>query len=257
MDSSWLGDIRMPAHNFVKARERIPAMKNLNALSGNMQGRILPVAGAIAVAFMAAFPQPAFAGKVTPPDAPANIRVPAGHHAFLKGHAFGTQNYVCLPSASATPGVAYVLFTPQAILFDEDDHKELTTHFFSPNPFETNTNPALVADGQIRPTWHHSRDSSTVWAKVRPADPNIPDDRGDSSTDRAFVEDGAIAWLKLTVTGTDRGPGGGDTLAKTTFIQRVNTSGGVAPSTGCRSLANVGNQAFVDYTAYYFFYTNE
>jgi uncharacterized protein DUF3455 len=232
-------------------------MKKCNARVGKMQRRILPVAGAAAVAFMAALPQAAFAGKVTPPEMPANIRVPAGHHAFLKGHAIGTQNYVCLPSASAASGVAYVLFTPQAILFDEDDAKELTTHFFSPNPFESNTSPALVADGRIRATWHHSRDSSTVWAKVRPADPNIPDDRGDSSTDPEFVEDGAIAWLKLTVTGTETGPDGGDTLAKTTFIQRVNTSGGVAPSTGCSSLANVGNQAFIEYTANYFFYTKE
>jgi len=50
------------------------------------------------------------------------------------------------------------------------------------------------------------------------------------------------------------GPTGGDTLTKTTFIQRLNTAGGVAPSTGCRSSSDVGTLAFVPYTADYFFY---
>jgi hypothetical protein len=39
-----------------------------------------------------------------------------------------------------------------------------------------------------------------------------------------FVKVGAVAWLKLTVTGTE-GPTDGDTLTKTTFIQG-RTSGG-------------------------------
>ena len=59
----------------------------------------------------------------------------------------------------------------------------------------------------------------------------------------------------FTVVGAQDGPTGGDTLTKTTFIQRLNTSGGVAPSTGCASSADVGKQAFVPYTADYFFYT--
>jgi hypothetical protein len=40
----------------------------------------------------------------------------------------------------------------------------------------------------------------------------------------------------------------------TTFIQRLNTSGGVAPSMGCASVMDVGARAFVSYTADYFFY---
>ena len=50
---------------------------------------------------------------------------------------------------------------------------------------------------------------------------------------------------------------GGDTLTATTFIQRVNTSGGIAPSTGCTSSTDVGKQAFVPYTADYVFYTDQ
>jgi len=36
--------------------------------------------------------------------------------------------------------------------------------------------------------------------------------------------------------------------------QTLNTSGGLAPTTGCSSLADVGNKAFVPYSADYFFY---
>ena len=78
----------------------------------------------------------------------------AGNIAFLVGHAVGTQNYICLPSG---PGVAFALFTPEATLFNDDDG-QITTHFFSPNPF---------ADGApIRATWEHSRDTSTFWVRA-------------------------------------------------------------------------------------------
>ncbi len=79
---------------------------------------------------------------------------------------------------------------------------------------------------------------------------------GNSSSDPAFVKQGAIAWLLVTKVEVQDGPTGGNTLMKTTFIQRLNASGGLAPSTGCISSMDVGNQAFVSYTADYFFYTD-
>jgi hypothetical protein len=210
-------------------------------------------AAALAVAFAFSLPQLARAEPIYVGNVPANIRVPEGNHPFLVGHATGTQNYVCAPSASSPTGVAYALFTPEATLFT-DDFKQLTTHFFSPSPSETNANPAVVAAGPIRATWQHSRDTSTVWGKVRPADPAVPGDLGDSSTDPNFVAMGAIAWLKVTATATAAGPTGGNTLKKTTFIQRLNTAGGVPPSIGCTAPTDVGHQAFVPYKADYFFY---
>ena len=54
--------------------------------------------------------------------------------------------------------------------------------------------------------------------------------------------------------GAEDGPTGGDKLSDTKFVQRLNTSGGLAPLTGCSSLADVGKKAFVPYTADYFFY---
>src|SRR5262249_53483817 len=65
---------------------------------------------------------------------------------------------------------------------------------------------------------------------------------------------GAVPWVLLQAVGTDKGPTGGTVFANTTFIQRLNTSGGVAPATGGSQPSNVGATALVPYTADYFFY---
>lgn len=199
-------------------------------------------AGAV-VAFTASSPQAARAGDITPPPLPPGLApVPAGNKLFLGTHAVGTQNYVCRPSGA---GVAYVLFTPEATLFGEDGG-QVITHYFSPNPFEPNTDPKVVAPGgMIRATWQY-RDTSIVWAKVHPSDL--------TGKGAVTVDPTAIAWLLLDGVGSQNGPTGGDKLTGTTFVQRLNTTGGLAPSTGCSSLTDVGNQAFVPYTADYFFY---
>lgn len=183
-------------------------------------------------AFAISVPQRALGDTVTPPDVPAELQVPPGNTAFLEGHAAGTQNYICLPSGA---GFAWTLFTPQATLFD-DAGGQVTTHFFSPNPAENDT---------IRATWQHSLDTSSVWARAVA-----------SSSDPRFVRRGAVPWLLLQTAGVAEGPDGGDTLAATTFVQRVNTRGGVAPGSGCESPPDVGKKAFVPYTADYVFYTD-
>jgi hypothetical protein len=71
--------------------------------------------------------------------------------------------------------------------------------------------------------------------------------------DPNFVAPGAIPWLLVRVVGARRGPTGGDFLTQTTFIHRLNTTGGLAPSTGC-TLSTLGATAVVPYTADYFFY---
>ena len=188
-------------------------------------------AAALAVAFTVSLQQPTRAAGDTPPPVPANIQVPAGNKLFLVGRAIGTQNYVCQPVGD---GFKFVLFTPQATLFS--DSKQVTTHYFSPNPEQ---------DGAIRATWQHSRDTSTVWGEVKP---------GHSSSDPAYVAPGAIPWLLVTKVGAQAGPDGGDMLKGTTYIQRLNTSGGAAPSTGCGSPEDIGKREFVPYTTDYYFY---
>src|SRR5262249_36262476 len=152
------------------------------------------------------------------------------------GHAIGTQNYVCLPSGS---GFAYSLFTPEATLFkDLELERQVVTHFFSPNPDENFT--------AIRATWQDSRDSSSFWGAATAV--------ATFTSDPNFVAPDAIAWVKLARAGVRPGLGGGDNLSKATFVQRINTAGGLAPSTGCALPTDVGNKAFVPYTADYLFY---
>jgi hypothetical protein len=152
--------------------------------------------------------------------------VPAGNKAFLEGAAVGTQDYICLPSGS---GFTWTFFGPQATLFDEDD-QQIITHFLSPNPIE---------NGMPRVTWQDSRDSSTVWG---------------GAIASVSVDPDAIPWVLLEVVGAQDGPTGGDKLSDTTFIQRLNTTGGVAPSTGCTQSTDIGSKALVPYSANYFFY---
>lgn len=201
---------------------------------------------ALVVFVLSAFSLQARTNNITPPALPPGMApVPEGNKLFLGTHATGTQNYVCRPSGA---GVAYVLFTPEATLFGEDGG-QIITHYFSPNldatPGDPNTDARVVADGAIRATWQH-RDTSTVWAKLHQS--------GADGNSAVTVDPKAVAWLLLDVVGSQDGPTGGDKLTDTTFIQRLNTAGGLAPSTGCSSLTDVGNQAFVPYTADYFFY---
>ena len=169
------------------------------------------------------------------PDVPSNLEVEAGFILYSKGHAIGTQNYVCLPAAT---GVAWKFVAPQATLYVPvlGLQAQLATHFLSPNPDEP---------GVARATWQHSIDSSRVWAKATPEH---------TSTDANFVEPGAIPWLLLDVVGQEDGPDGGTFLSQAAFIQRLNTHGGQAPTTGCSVAANVGTVVLVPYTADYFFY---
>ena len=170
----------------------------------------------------------AAAQVVTPPAVPANLEVPDGTIPYLMAHAEGTQNYVCVPTSS---GYTWTFFGPQATLFG-DGGQQVTTHFLSPNPAE---------GGTPRATWQHSGDTSTVWAAAIA-----------NSTDSSFVAPGAIPWLLLRVVGSEEGLGG--TLTATTYIQRVNTAGGIAPVTGCKSAKDTGKKALVPYTTDYVFY---
>jgi hypothetical protein len=168
--------------------------------------------------------------KVMPPAVPLNLEVPAGHKPFLIARAEGTQNYICLATTSS---IGWSFLGPQATLFD-DEGGQILTHFLSPNPSE-NATP--------RAAWQHSRDTSAVWAAAIA-----------SSTDANYVAPGAVPWLLLQIVGSQYGPDYGDRMMRTTFIQRVNTSGGVAPSAGCSVPGDAGKRALVPYTTDYVFY---
>lgn len=180
------------------------------------------------------------------PPVPASLTVPAGNQVYLEGHATGTQNYICLPcpnpiNTATCPASGYIwtLFGPQATLFDVDDgdDDQIITHFLSTTP----------TDGKARPTWQHSRDTSAVWGSAIAM--------ATSTSDPGFVAPGAIPWLKLQVVTSQTGPTGGDKLTATTYIQRLDTSGGVAPAaTACDEATEVGTRVLAPYSADYFFY---
>jgi hypothetical protein len=65
----------------------------------------------------------------------------------------------------------------------------------------------------------------------------------------ASPDPGAIPWLLLKAKSNE----GTGTFSKVTYIQRVDTAGGKAPSDGCDQ-AHADAEARVDYTAYYYFY---
>jgi hypothetical protein len=161
---------------------------------------------------------------------PTELQVPTGNKLMLKSRGIGTQNYICLPTSS---GFAWTFTGPQATLFDQKG-RQVTTHFLSPNPGENNT---------PRVAWESSRDSSTVWgtASVTVNDPSI-------------VAPGAVPWLLVKITGTQTPNSGTGQFSKATFIQRLNTTGGVIPATGCSTATDVGKRSFVPYTADYLFY---
>jgi hypothetical protein len=182
----------------------------------------LLLAGVAVLAFTVPSPQPALADDSTPPDVPTNLQAPAGNRLFRVSHAVGTQDYVCLSTGWASPA-----YGPQATLFN-DENEQILTHFLSLNPEESNT---------ARPTWQDSRDSSTIWANPLPGASYTPDPT-------------AIPWLLLKVVGKAEGPTGGDKMTVTTFIQRVNTTGGLKPTGACTE----GAKALVPYTADYYFY---
>lgn len=168
------------------------------------------------------------------PDVPAGLDVPAGHVPFLVTHAAGTQNYIC----QSTPGgVAWRLFGPEATLFHVASgslRQQIATHFLSANPEEGGLN---------RPTWQHSIDSSRVWGRAVA-----------TSIDPAFVRPDAIAWLKVEVVGAAAGPIGGGFLSQATFIQRVNTVGGLPDPSTCTDPSRIGTTVLVPYETDYVFY---
>jgi Protein of unknown function (DUF3455) len=189
----------------------------------------------------------AAAETVTPPPTPAAITAPAGNSAFLVGHAFGTQGYVCLPTSTGSTSWTVNAARPEATLFTDvfGQPVQIITHFTSidANPNANAPNPVPLGGNA---TWQSSFDTSKVWAT---AVGHI-----NAGSDPASCPNtGAIPCLLLQSIGNQNGPTGGKFLAKTTFVQRLNTKGGSAPTTAC----SVGQTQLVPYTADYFFYRQD
>ena len=71
--------------------------------------------------------------------------------------------------------------------------------------------------------------------------------------DRVTVDATAIPWLLLSAASTVPGSHGGR-LAATTYIQRIATTGGLAPADAECNAGTTGTSAEVPYTADYYFW---
>jgi hypothetical protein len=111
-----------------------------------------------------------------------------------------------------------------------------TWTFIAPRADLVDDKGQLIIKHFAGPTWQATDGSSVVGAKVA----------------GVTVDPNAVPWLLLKAAKTTAGPGG-NLLAPTTFIQRINTVGGIAPTEACNA-AKSGTVKEVPYKADYFFY---
>ena len=147
------------------------------------------------------------------PSTPAEIAVPEGNVLYMEVFADGVQIYSCGAKEDGT-GYEWAFKAPEAILYD-----------MSMNPIGTH------GAGPFWQASDGSRVEGKVQAKVASSDPT------------------AIPWLLLATTST----GSEGMFASTTFIHRLGTVAGIAPTDGCDE-ANAGAEAKIPYTATYYFY---
>ena len=150
----------------------------------------------------------------TPPAVPESLAVPAQQILSRKFQADGVQIYECKSSHDAPARMDWVFRAPEAQLRDSAGH--------------------IAGRHYAGPTWEandHSKVVAEVRARIAAPDPD------------------AIPWLLLSATSTT----GSGVFGHTMSIQRLNTSGGKAPLSGCDQ-AHDGQEARVPYKADYFFY---
>jgi len=129
------------------------------------------------------------------------------------GNEVAFQTYASGVQVYRWNGTAWVFVEPVANLFAARNfHGQVGTHYAGP-------------------TWESNSGSKVVARRVDGCTPNAS----------------AIPWLKLEKVSTE-GPGIFDGV---TFVQRVNTTGGLAPSAPG---SFVGEEARVPYAAEYYFY---
>lgn len=153
-------------------------------------------------------------GMMSAPDAPTAVAVPAGNKPVMKTVGIGELTYECRAKAGTAGAFEWAFAGPDAVLYD--------------------MNKKAVGKYYGGPTWE-SNDGSKVTGKqlaVAPA-PSA----------------GAIP-LQLVQANPATGSGA---MTGVTYIQRLNTVGGVAPAESCGA-GNVGAKKLVKYQADYVFY---
>jgi hypothetical protein len=149
-----------------------------------------------------------------PPTVPEAIAVPPGSVLLFSRHAKGVQIYECLSGE-------WAFHAPRALLFDPESNQPTGIHY---GGIDRGLTPG--------PWWESLDDGSRIRAgKALSAPSPNPD---------------SIPLLRLEVLERQ----GSGVFSPVSYIQRLNTQGGVGPSGACEP----GTQRRVPYTADYYFY---
>ena len=152
--------------------------------------------------------------QVPPPQVPDILKVPDGHTVILKALGKGVQIYECKPTAA--------------------DPRKFDWSFTAPEAGLTNEKEEKIGKHYAGPTWEANDGSKVV---------------GEKKAETSASRPNAVPWLLLKAK-TNEGTG---KFASVTYIQRVDTDGGLAPACGCDQ-AHVKTEVRVPYTANYYFY---
>jgi hypothetical protein len=153
------------------------------------------------------------AEPVVPPTVPATIAVPAGSVLMFSRNATGVQIYECSNSQ-------WVFHAPLALLSNPQSHWLTGIHYGG------------IDRGLTPGPWWESFDGSRI--------------RGGNALSAPSPNANSIPLLRLQV--MERA--GAGVFSNISYIQRLNTKGGISPTGTCQT----GAQRHVVYTADYYFY---
>lgn len=147
------------------------------------------------------------------PETPTTVTAPAGNKLVMIAVGAGDLTYECRVKAGTTDAYDWAFAGPNAVLSDK--------------------NGTAVGKYYAGPTWE-SNDGSKVTGK------------------QVAVAPGTAGAIPLQLVKANPSTGNG-AMTDITYIQRLNTVGGVAPADSCAA-ANVGAKKLVKYQADYLFY---
>jgi hypothetical protein len=148
------------------------------------------------------------------PPVPAQLEVPAGNVLLFRNHAKGVQTYECQNGQ-------WAFRAPKALLFGSPNRRLTGIHY---GGIDTGLTPG--------PWWESLRDGSRI--------------RAGNPVSAPSPNPNSIPLLRLEVLERQ----GTGVFTPVTYIQRLNTIGGVGPTGAC----STGEQRWVPYTADYYFY---
>ncbi len=164
-------------------------------------------------AFATAVTLPSYGSSPETPNVPAAVQVPAGHSAFLRTTGIGLITYECRAKAGSTVDHEWTFIVPEARLLD-GSKREVGRYYGGP-------------------TWE-AGDGSKVTGK------------------QVAIAPAGAGNIPLQLVKAEPVPGRG-AMSAVTYVQRLDTVGGVAPAEPCTT-ATAGSRRQVNYQADYVFY---